>query len=279
MLDDNFKINYKAIPLAAHINTDNQNNTALHNHYEFEILLICEGSSLVKINDVLYPVKKGDMVFVNPFEIHSVTVNSGSPYSHKCICFDYTLIIDRRITEAFKTKNLHIAPVITAEHEAQPFLKKCFLNIIELNEVGGDYTDTEIVSYLSLMFARLMKYNLTKKAPPITGNTAFCATVLAYVKSHYQENITSGQLAEAISHNHSYFCRKFAKNFGQSFSEYLTEYRISASKKYLEEGGKNISQIALMCGFNSHTYFSKCFKKYVGILPSEYCSHRREKHL
>lgn len=270
MIDDNFRINYKAIPLAIHITFDNKNDTSLHNHYEFEVLFITEGSSTVKINDVVYSVKKGDMIFVNPFEIHSITVNSDAPYSHQCICFDYTLIIDQRITEAFKTKNLHIAPVVRAGEAAQPFLKECFQNIIRLYEEDGEYSDTQITAYLSLMFTHMMKYNLTKKAPPISRNTAFCAAVLAYVKSHYRENITSRQLAEAISHNHSYFCRKFAKNFGQSFSEYLTVYRISVSKKYLEEGRENISQIALLCGFSSHTYFSKCFKKYVGILPSEY---------
>ena len=272
MIDDKFRLNYKSVPLATFETADiyGYNDTSLHNHYEFEILLITEGCSSVKINDVVYDVEKDDMIFINPFEIHSVSADREKPYSHCCVCFDYMLIIDKRITEAFRTKNLHITPIIKGDNPAQPFLKECFIDIMKLYEDGGEYSDTQITAYLSLMFTHLMKNSLTKKEPPMSGNTAFCATVLAYVKSHYRENITSGQLAEAISHNHSYFCRKFTKNFGQSFSEYLTMYRLSVSKKYLEEGIENISEIAFLCGFSSHTYFSRCFKKYVGILPSEY---------
>lgn len=281
MIDDKFRINYKSVPLATYETATGSeyNDTSLHNHYEFEILLITGGSSSVRINDTFYSVEEGDMIFVNPFEIHSVIADREKPYSHCCVCFDYMLIIDKKVTDAFRTKNLHIMPVVKSTDIAQPFLKKCFLDIMKLYEEGGEYSDTQIMAYLSLMFVHLLKNNLTKKKPPMTESTAFCASVMAYVKSHYRENITSGQLAEAISHNHSYFCRKFAKNFGQSFSEYLTLYRLSVSKKYLEEGMENISKIAFLCGFSSHTYFSRCFKKYVGILPSEYKNPNRKGNL
>lgn len=253
-------------------NTSNRKNTGMHNHYEFEILLITNGSSVVKINDAVYLVKKGDMIFINPLEIHSIKVNSEALYSHQCICFDCALIIEPKITEAFKAKSLHITHLLKAGHTALPFLQKCFVKIMQLQERNETYADTESIAYLSLMFTHLAKNKLITKTAKVSPNTEFCVEVLSYVRSHYKENITSKQLAETMSYNHSYFCRKFTKNFGQSFSAYLTAYRLSVSRKYLEEGTKNISQIALLCGFNSHTYFSKCFKKHIGILPSKYHS-------
>ena len=55
-----------------------------------------------------------------------------------------------------------------------------------------------------------------------------------------------------------------------TFSEYLNFYRVSASKKMIEDGEKNISYIANACGFANVEYFSRSFKKYLGIAPRNY---------
>ena len=101
-------------------------------------------------------------------------------------------------------------------------------------------------------------------------NTLFCKNVIDYISEHYNENITSQKAADTLSYNQSYFCRAFKKNFNMCFSDYLNMYRIKTSRMLLEDGQKSISSIALECGFNSPSYFTSCFKKYLGILPSEY---------
>lgn len=54
------------------------------------------------------------------------------------------------------------------------------------------------------------------------------------------------------------------------FTEYLTQRRIAQAKRLLENGEMNIKEIAYAAGFNSQSYFSKIFKKYVGTAPSDY---------
>lgn len=269
MLNDDFRIKYKSIPIATDIRKD-INGTSLHNHLEFEILLITDGYATVYVGDKIYNAKKDDMFFINPFEVHSIKTDINDPYSRDCICFDASLIHDHDISQKLNNESLRINHHIKPTDPNHSTLKNHFLNIIESYNNHTKYSDIEIKSYISLMFAHLLKNHMICENLVKSKNTLFCSTVLAYIGEHYPENVTSKTIADALSYNQSYFCRNFHKNFGKNFSDYLNMYRISKSRQFLESSNGSITQIAYACGFNSHTYFSKLFKKYLGILPSEY---------
>jgi AraC-like DNA-binding protein len=62
---------------------------------------------------------------------------------------------------------------------------------------------------------------------------------------------------------------------GQSVHEFIKSIRLKRSLVLLLEGRLNISQVALEVGFNSHSYFDKCFTKQYGLGPKEYVSKKR----
>lgn len=64
--------------------------------------------------------------------------------------------------------------------------------------------------------------------------------------------------------------RKLKSLTGKSPSRFIREFRLKKAMQFLHEKKGNISQIANKSGFNSLTYFSKCFKNRFGILPSTY---------
>lgn len=115
-----------------------------------------------------------------------------------------------------------------------------------------------------------MKNNLTDKPQKKSKDEIFCKKALKYIDEHYFEDISSKEASYTLSYNQCYFCRTFKKNFGRSFSSYLNFYRISKARAFLENSEKSITEIALECGFNTPSYFSKRFKSELGILPSEY---------
>jgi AraC-like DNA-binding protein len=63
--------------------------------------------------------------------------------------------------------------------------------------------------------------------------------------------------------------RKLIALTGQSPSEVLRTTRLLRAKELLVKKAANPSEIAYKVGFNSHTYFSKCFKEEFGVSPSE----------
>lgn len=266
MLDDTFKLKYKTMQLVCH---DIRGDVDLHNHNEFEILLFTEGNPEVVINDDVCRVKKGDMIFVNPMEIHSVkTIDK--PYSLKCMCFNTSLISDEKISEKLSHDNIRIRHHIDSEKYDISYLKDLFLKIFDAYNLSDEWSESEISSYMALMFIYLFKNNHITKKELNSKSSVFCTNVLGYIATHYSEDITSCDASKALSYSHGYFCRKFKSEFGQNFSEYLTVYRVVMSKILLEEKKCSVTEVAYNCGFSSADYFSKCFKKIVGLLPSEY---------
>ena len=66
--------------------------------------------------------------------------------------------------------------------------------------------------------------------------------------------------------------RKVTSLTGSSPNEFIKTYRLNKALKYLEKKQYNISEIAYESGFSNPSYFSKCFQKQFGILPSDYAN-------
>lgn len=274
MLNDKFKIRYKSVPVAIS-EQDDFTTTKLHNHNEFEILLINSGTCKVRVANDEYTANKGDMVFVNPMEVHEVVVNDDVPYAHQCICFDISLIINSHIGGSLKNECTSIIHFIKGDTVQGEYLGDLFGKILKSFKADDKTVGMEVPAYITLMFSYLLKNSLVdvKRASP--KESKFCTDVMNYIKNHYGEKLTSKKVAEECFLNHSYFCRKFKENFGTSFSSYLNICRISESKRMLEENRDSVALISEKCGFETPTYFSKCFKSYVGVLPVEYKKGKR----
>ena len=67
-----------------------------------------------------------------------------------------------------------------------------------------------------------------------------------------------------------YFSKLFKKRTGSNFIEYVTNVRIEKAKELLTGSNKNIKEISMEVGYSDANYFSRAFKKNVGISPTEY---------
>lgn len=269
MIDDSFRVRYKAFPIAISERHD-FSPTNLHNHNEFEVLLIDAGSCNVRVADKKYEVKAGDLIFVNPMEIHGIVVNEDAVYSHRCMCFEPSVVLDNSLFENFKRECISILHVVEGKTHHGNYLKGLFEKIYEQADNVQKTSPIEISAYITLMFACLLKNTLynTKRVTP--KKCDFCSRVINYISCHYNECLTSKMAAEVCFLNHSYFCRKFRENFGINFTEYLNLYRITIAKGLLEENNGSVSKVASMCGFDTPAYFTKCFKRHIGVSPNDY---------
>ena len=92
----------------------------------------------------------------------------------------------------------------------------------------------------------------------------------AYVEEHYKEPIKLEDVARVVNLNPSYFSALFTRKTGQSFNEYVSLYKIKKSCELLSGSNMNINEIADTLGFTDARYFSKLFRKKMGIKPTEY---------
>lgn len=104
-----------------------------------------------------------------------------------------------------------------------------------------------------------------------TSSRQFVDHARKFIDEHYQnENLNLSMIAEGVYISPCYLSQVFKKVTGENVSEYLTRVRIEKAKKLLKDVSKKTYEIAYQVGFRDAHYFSSCFKKQVGISPSEY---------
>ena len=77
-------------------------------------------------------------------------------------------------------------------------------------------------------------------------------------------------MAEQYRISPGYLSLLFTEQVGANFIDYLTERRIKKAKEMLKDTEMKIYEIAGAVGYNDSYYFSNCFKKVVGVTPSDY---------
>lgn len=120
--------------------------------------------------------------------------------------------------------------------------------------------------------------NMTDQLNQLSGRdqgTPAIKIVKRYIRENYKEDISLSSAAEKANISAVYLSRLFKKEEGINFLDYLNQYRLDEAKKLLKDVQYNILDVAEEAGFKDTRYFSKIFKRNVGITPSEY----RRRHL
>ncbi len=91
-----------------------------------------------------------------------------------------------------------------------------------------------------------------------------------FIHEHYNEQVTLNEVAEHIYVSTFYISRIFKKELGKNFVDYLNEIRIEKAKELMSEIKYKTYEIAELVGIPDAHYFSKLFKKYEGLTPTEY---------
>ncbi len=98
--------------------------------------------------------------------------------------------------------------------------------------------------------------------------------VKALIEERYQEDITMEQMAERVNLSPHYFSKVFKAQAGENFIDFLTQVRIHKAIELMKNSQLSLKEICYAVGYKDPNYFSRVFKKVVGLTPSEY---RQEK--
>lgn len=106
--------------------------------------------------------------------------------------------------------------------------------------------------------------------------TKVLEAIVFFIQNHSQD-ISLSLIAEHLNVNSSYLSRIFKEDTKRGVTNYLNELRMIDAKCLMNYSEDSISRIAEQVGFWSVKYFSKMFKAYEGITPSEYIRNRKKK--
>ncbi len=94
--------------------------------------------------------------------------------------------------------------------------------------------------------------------------------VLDYIDAHLGQNLKLENLAQLLDMSQFHFSRLFKQSMGLAPYQYLTQQRVERAKQLLKQTDQSIVNIALHCGFNSHSHLSKKFRQITGMTPKSY---------
>lgn len=101
--------------------------------------------------------------------------------------------------------------------------------------------------------------------------------VMAFMEEQMDNpDLVIDEFAERLMMSRTLFYQKLKSIVGLSPVNFVCQVRVKRAAQLFDEGEYNISQIAYMTGFNDPKYFSRCFKKVMGMTPSEYKDRRRQ---
>lgn len=94
--------------------------------------------------------------------------------------------------------------------------------------------------------------------------------IMDYILFNLSDSLTPDEIAQAVNFSPSYISRKFKEEAGIPLMAYITEQRIRVAKRLLQETHMSIKEIAVYIGIPDWNYFTKLFKKSVGLTPTDY---------
>lgn len=108
-----------------------------------------------------------------------------------------------------------------------------------------------------------------------TDNYDKTAVLMGKVKKYLQHNymmcdISLDSVSAILNLNASYFSSLFKRTFQVNFLDYLTELRMDAARELLRDPLRSTAEVASMVGYESANYFTRVFKKNVGMTPTDY---------
>lgn len=125
------------------------------------------------------------------------------------------------------------------------------------------YCAADIQSWFINTFKKIITINRNQYSNRIQN-------AIQYIHTHYDQDLTMEEVAKNLGISCIYLSKLFKKETGQTFLEYLTNYRMERAKYILSKGDYKVYEVAEQVGYKTSQYFSSVFRKNTGMNPSDY---------
>jgi YesN/AraC family two-component response regulator len=264
-----FGIEYKKI-------TDRASMSTNHYHSHYEIYYQMAGERYYFIKDRTYYVKKGDIVFINMYDLHK-TFNAGADcYERVLINFkaSYLKSLNYNSTDinlfSIFNKDINVYSLNMTEQAFVESLLNKMLQESESSTMGSElYLKISLIELL-IFLNRLSLKPQTRYLEYPSALHKKISEVAKYISSNYKNNLTLSDLSEVFHVSHFYLSRTFKEVTGFTFIEYLNSTRIKEAQRLLLKTNLTVTEIGENIGFESSTHFGRVFKNITNTSPLQY---------
>ena len=252
-----------------------------HYHEYIEILYSIESDCDVYLNNTFRKFKTGDLLIINSGENHTLIFPRSDAHYIVIKVLPEILyssdqsVFEMKYTIPFLIKNSKNKRHFTKEELGDNYIHDTVTRIIQewqMQDYGYELSMRSDVLKVFLWVLRYWRGHNLDAVDQFDYSDEILRIIqssLEYI-SHNYAAITEQEVAEHCNLSYSYFSRTFKKVMHQSFSEYLTHYRITKAEQLLFSTNKTITEISELVGFSTPSYFIQQFKAKKNISPKQY---------
>jgi AraC family transcriptional regulator, arabinose operon regulatory protein len=250
-----------------------------HAHQGMELLYIHEGHMRVIVNQQIFDLSAGELIFFRPFQLHRIQLRLGAGERYVRTLFVFEPSELERFLAPFSSMLAFLRRLWKDPAQLQVFKR---LPQEETRRRLEDYrariegaSSELLLEEQALSLVELLRHlkAYEEAAPPLqlpasgVQGSIVSEQVMQWVEEHYMEEFQLDLLAKALHLTPNHVSAVFRQTTGSTITEYLTARRIRQACWLLKSGSRSVEEIGRSVGLQNSSYFCQLFKKHVGLSP------------
>lgn len=229
-------------------------------HDNPELQWCISGEGAVLLDGEVSTFRPGDIAAVNPHVIHRTYTDGRLQYG--CLIMDPEFCIRAGID----CRTLRMEP-----HIRCPELSALLERLTAVNADRENICREAEMQKTALEILILLRRRFTADEgahPTDFPSAARVRGAILYIREHFGEALSLEQIARQVCIDKFSLSREFRRVTGRTVVQYINNYRCIRAAEYIGEG-LSVSEAAQKCGFRNMSYFTRTFRAYFHVLPSE----------
>ena len=248
-------------------------------HDFWELVYVDKGEVEICSDSEKIILSQGEIVFHRPNEFHAIKAFNSAPnfFVISFVCTSTAMayfekfhtVLDKKL-HPFLASSISEAEKTCEIPKNDPTLKK--LKKKSPPVIGGEQL---IKNYLEPLLILLIRNITEKKQSYVFPNKESIENYLVlsmkeFIAEKTNEVFRVNELCQKIGYSKSYLCRLFHEQTGETIISYAAKTKIKAAKRLIREGNLNFAQISDALAFDTPQYFTRVFKRVMGMTPTEF---------
>lgn len=235
-------------------------------HDHIELLYFIDGKGTAFLEDRQYSIQPDSLIAVGTQTIHSITGESEMPY--------YIIFIHQGffLQNELDPETLHFPEYTIGDKMLRDIFEELYEASKQETFRQARITNATLKLVLYLCDNYTAQKDENKKQSRTFGRAK---EVITFLKKNFDKPLTLDEIAKEMSINKYQLSRDFKQCTNVSIFDFLNSHRCNEAKKLLKSG-HTVSEAASACGFENLSYFSRTYKKYIGVMP---CKTKHQKPL
>jgi AraC-like DNA-binding protein/quercetin dioxygenase-like cupin family protein len=248
--------------------------TSWHSQVGLELNLTCEGRGIIQVNEREFCVEPGCLLIIPHLASHQLRAHTPVPYVRSVLCLVAEPSAGNSELAGLLKLPVWSKPQCLSLGVGQFAVWNGLLERIASESQFKTHLWKEATSALVgqalILVARLAELQKLSKRPeaPLGSRVR---EIAGFVRRHLPEDLGAKRIAAIFRISREHLSREFRREYGVTFHNYVVAERIVAARQELNRyPSRTLLEVALNCGFQSHSHFSRIFRRSVGISPKEF---------